>query len=40
MDTHEIDFCDVCNNLTHLIIEDKILKSYCKCCKAKKEIQI
>lgn len=38
MDTHEINFCDVCNNLTNLIIENKILKSNCKCCKAKKEI--
>lgn len=38
MNIYEINFCDVCNNLTNLIIEDKILKHNCKCCKTKKEI--
>ena len=33
MNSHEINFCNMCNNLTNLVIEDKKLKYSCKCCK-------
>ena len=38
MNTHEINFCEVCNNLTNLITEDKVLKYNCKCCNEKKVV--
>lgn len=38
MQNHEINFCDVCNNLTKLVIEDKILKYSCKFCNTQKEV--
>lgn len=38
MNTHEIHFCSLCNNLTSLVIEDKKLKYSCKCCKNMEDV--
>lgn len=37
--SHEINFCEMCDNLTYLIIDEQKLKYSCKYCNTLKDVE-